>query len=78
MLGCKAIDNPIEKNKKLQESGESPLVDKGMYHQLLDRLIYLLHTRPNTSAVQQKTVCSFLLSDNIFIEKLGGHCTSTT
>jgi hypothetical protein len=31
MLGCKAVDNPIEQNKKSKESDESSLVDKGRY-----------------------------------------------
>lgn len=31
MLGCKAIDNPVEQNRKLEESDESPLVDKWSY-----------------------------------------------
>jgi hypothetical protein len=47
MLGCKATDNPVEVNVKLGEDSESPLVDKGRYQQLVGRLIYLSHTRPN-------------------------------
>jgi hypothetical protein len=31
MLGYKAIDNPVEQNKKLEESDDSSLVDKGKY-----------------------------------------------
>jgi hypothetical protein len=31
LLGCKVIDNPMEVNVKLRETGESPLVDKGRY-----------------------------------------------
>ena len=31
MLGCKAIDNPIEQNVKLGEDHNSPLVEKGRY-----------------------------------------------
>jgi hypothetical protein len=31
MLSCKVVDNPVKKNKKLEESVESPLVDKGRY-----------------------------------------------
>jgi hypothetical protein len=31
MLGCKTVDNPLEENKKLEESDESYLVDKGRY-----------------------------------------------
>jgi hypothetical protein len=51
MLGCKAIDNPVEVNVKLGESSESPLVDKGRYQRLVGRLIYLSHTRPNIAYV---------------------------
>ena len=47
MLGCKAIDNPIEQNVKLGEDLNSPLVEKGRYQQLVGRLIYLSHTRPD-------------------------------
>lgn len=45
MLDCKDVDNLVEQNKKLEESCESPLVDKGRYRQLVGRLIYLLYTR---------------------------------
>jgi hypothetical protein len=45
MLGCKATDNPVEVNVKLGEGIESPLVDKGRYQRLVERLIYLSHTR---------------------------------
>jgi hypothetical protein len=44
MLGCKVVDNQVEKNKKLEESDESYLVDKGRYQRLVGRSIYLLHT----------------------------------
>jgi len=49
MLGCKATDNLVEVNVKLGECGESPLVDKGRYQQLVGQLIYLSHTRPDIS-----------------------------
>ena len=45
MLGCNAIDNPIEQNVKLGEDHNSPLVEKGRYQRLVGRLIYLSHTR---------------------------------
>jgi hypothetical protein len=45
MLGCKAIDNPVEVNVKLGEGSESPLVDKGRYQRLVGWLNYLSHTR---------------------------------
>jgi hypothetical protein len=51
MLGCKATDNPVEVNVKLGEGGMSPLVDNGRYQQLVGRLIYLSHTRPDIAYV---------------------------
>ena len=51
MLGCKAIDNPIEHNVKLGEDHYTPpppqKVKKGRYQRLVGRLIYLSHTRPD-------------------------------
>jgi hypothetical protein len=49
MLGCKAIDNPVEVNVKLGENSEIPLVDMGRYQQLVGQLIYLSHARLNIS-----------------------------
>lgn len=37
MLGCKAIDNPVEQNKKLGKSDESSLVYIGRYQRLVER-----------------------------------------
>jgi hypothetical protein len=36
MFGYKAVDNPVEQNKKLKESDESSLVTKGRYQRLGD------------------------------------------
>jgi len=47
LLRFKVTDNPVEVNVKLGEVSESPLIDKGRYQQLVDRSIYLSHTRPN-------------------------------
>jgi hypothetical protein len=47
MLRCKAIDNPVEVNVKLDKCGESPLMDKGRYQRLVGRLIYLSRTGPD-------------------------------
>jgi hypothetical protein len=49
MLGCKAVDNPVEQNKKLEESDVSSLVDKGRNQQLVGLLIYLSHTHPDNA-----------------------------
>jgi hypothetical protein len=47
MLSCKVVGNSIEHNNKLEESDQSTLVNRGMYQQLVGRLIYLLHTLPD-------------------------------
>ncbi|RVW36141.1 Retrovirus-related Pol polyprotein from transposon RE1 [Vitis vinifera] len=49
MLGCKPNDTPI-KARKRTESDEKP-VDREKYQRLVDRLIYLSHTRPNIAFV---------------------------
>ncbi|KAF7808089.1 Retrovirus-related Pol polyprotein from transposon RE1 [Senna tora] len=49
MLGCKTIETPMETNYKTRFSQESPLVDTGRYQRLVDKLIYLTHTRPDIS-----------------------------
>lgn len=46
-IGCKAVENPIEPNHKLRKATNDKNVDRGMYQQLVGRLIYLLHTRLN-------------------------------
>ena len=63
MLDCKAIDNPVEQNKKFEESDECPLVDKGRYRLLVCncRLIYLLHTHLNI-AYEVNIVSQFMHS----------------
>ncbi|RVW45480.1 Retrovirus-related Pol polyprotein from transposon TNT 1-94 [Vitis vinifera] len=57
MLGCKPIDTPMDSQKKLGIEKESTPVDRGRYQQLVGRLIYLSHTRPDigfaVSAVSQ-------------------------
>ena len=46
-MGCKPISTPMDPNHKLGEAKEEPVVDKRMYQRLVDRLIYLAHTRPD-------------------------------
>jgi len=41
MLSCTAVGNVVEQNKNLEESGESPLMDKGWYRGLVGVLVYL-------------------------------------
>ena len=46
MSGCKPIDTHVEYNLKLGE-GEKALVDAQRYQNLVGKLIYLSHTRPD-------------------------------
>jgi hypothetical protein len=46
MLGCRPASTPIDPNHKLIR-GISDQVDRGRYQRLVDRLLYLAHTRPN-------------------------------
>ena len=46
-IGCKLVSTPMDPNHKLGEAKEEPVVDKRMYQRLVDRLIYLAHTRPD-------------------------------
>lgn len=47
MLGCKPADIPMDPNLKLTVRTTEAAVDKGQYHRLVGRLIYLAHTRPD-------------------------------
>ena len=47
MLGCKPVETPMEMNHKLGIHPDQALTDKGRYQQLVRRLIYLSHTRPD-------------------------------
>uniref|UniRef100_A0A6N2KJR5 Reverse transcriptase Ty1/copia-type domain-containing protein n=1 Tax=Salix viminalis TaxID=40686 RepID=A0A6N2KJR5_SALVM len=47
MLACKPVDTPMEMNHKLGESENQTSADKGRYQQLVGKLIYLSHTRPD-------------------------------
>ena len=47
MLGCKPLDIPMDSNVKLGLDQDSPSIDKGQYQQLVGKLIYLSHTRPD-------------------------------
>lgn len=48
MLGFKPADSPIEANPKLCRE-VSEVVDRTRYQRLVERLIYLAHTRPDRS-----------------------------
>lgn len=45
MSGCKPSNTPLEANTKLGETKDDILVDKKIYQRLVERLIYLSHTR---------------------------------
>ena len=47
MLGCKPADTPMESTYKIGLKEDSPPVDTGRYQQLVGKLIYLSHTRPD-------------------------------
>ena len=46
MLGCRPAATPIEQNHRLSKDVGTP-VDKECYQRLVERLIYLSHTRPD-------------------------------
>ena len=47
MLACKPVDAPMEMNHKLGQTENQTAADKGCYHRLVGKLIYLSHTRPD-------------------------------
>ncbi|CAN1338667.1 Retrovirus-related Pol polyprotein from transposon TNT 1-94 [Linum perenne] len=47
MLGCKPAETPMLPNVKFDKTGEAKLADRGRYQQLVGKLIYLSHTRPD-------------------------------
>ena len=49
MLGCNPIWTPIKVNHKLGKKKERAVVDRGTYQRMVEKLIYLSHTRPNIS-----------------------------
>jgi Reverse transcriptase (RNA-dependent DNA polymerase) len=50
MLGCRVVSSPIEQNYKLCADIGDPM-DKEQYQRLMDRLIYMCHTRPDITHV---------------------------
>ena len=47
MLGCKPMDNPIERNHKFKDCYEEPETDWERCQRLVGRLIYPSHTCPD-------------------------------
>ena len=46
-LACKPASTPIDPNHKLGEASEDPTMDREVYQRLVEKLIYLAHTRPD-------------------------------
>ena len=61
MLGCQLIDIAIEQNHKLGDVKEEAVVDRGMYQMLVEKLIYLFHTRLDVAYVMS-SVSQFMHS----------------
>ena len=49
MTECAPVSSPIDPNVKLGEGGDSPPVNHYQYQQLVGKLLYLTHTRPDIS-----------------------------
>jgi hypothetical protein len=49
MTNCKSAPTPFLSGVKLEDGGETPLVDNTLYIQLVGSLLYLTHSRPDLS-----------------------------
>ena len=49
MTDCKSALTPFLSGFKLEDGGETPLVDNTLYRKLVGSLLYLTHSRPNLS-----------------------------
>jgi hypothetical protein len=49
MTDCKSSPTPFLSGVKLEDGGETPLVDNTLYRQLVGSLLYLTHSRPYLS-----------------------------
>jgi hypothetical protein len=49
MTDCKSAPTPFLSGVKLEDGGETPLVDNTLYRQLVGSLLYLTHSRPDLS-----------------------------
>jgi hypothetical protein len=49
MTYCKSALTPFLSGVKLEDGGETPLVDSTLYKQLVGSLLYLTHSRPDLS-----------------------------
>jgi hypothetical protein len=51
MTDCKSTPTPFLSGVKLEDGGDTPLVDNTLYKQLVGILLYLTHPRPDLSYV---------------------------
>ena len=49
MTDCKSVPTPFISGVKLEDGGDTPLVDNYIYRQLVGKLLYLTHSRPYLS-----------------------------
>jgi hypothetical protein len=49
MTDCESSPNPFLLGVKLEDGGDTPLVDNTLYRQLVGSLLYLTHSRPDLS-----------------------------
>ena len=49
MTDCKSAPTPFLSGVKLEDGGETPLVDITLYRELVGSLLYLTHSGPNLS-----------------------------
>lgn len=64
LLGCKPLSVPMKPNVKLSSSTGTALPDASVYRRLVERLLYLTHTRPDiTYAVHKLSQYMFVPTD---------------
>ena len=51
VIGCKPVETPMDTSAKFGAQPSGCPMDKGRYHRLVGKLIYLSHTRPDISFV---------------------------
>jgi hypothetical protein len=49
MTNCKFASNPFLTGVRLEDGGDTPLVENTLYRQLVGILLYLTHSRPDLS-----------------------------
>eukprot|EP00253_Pinus_taeda_P031817 PITA_31817 len=49
MTNCKPAPTPFLSGVRLEDGGDTPLVDRTLYRQLVGSLLYLIHSRPDLS-----------------------------